>query len=321
LNSEEGVARYRNFKKTLDYVKKRNSEKLTFKLGLNQFSDLTKAEYKARLIPHDVLKKQKQSLEKFLVEEGYIDFDTYADNEEATTPNQGFSADWSGLLVPAKDQGQCGSCWTFSAAGALEGNYNIKNNLSNSPISFSEQQFVDCATSAGNGCSGGLSNYVFKYTEKHGVELESVYPYTSGETGYAGECQYITSQQLFKNKGYNYCTNENTVGENVKPCNLSSWQALLARGPFSVYMEADSDDFQSYAGGVLSFSTEDCSNGYDHAVLAVGWGVDEGTGQTYVLVRNSWSTGWGENGYFRVEYAPDNNNTCFITGSAFQPTF
>jgi len=209
LNSEEGISRFRNFKKTLDYVKKRNAENLTFKLGLNQFSDLTKAEYKARLIPKDVFKRQQQELGKFLVEEVYIDFDTYADNEE-TTPNASFSANWSSILVPAKDQGQCGSCWTFSAAAALEGNYYQKNKLT-TPISFSEEQLVDCATSAGDGCNGGLSNYAFKYTASSGIELESVYPYTASE-GNSGTCNYNKAKATYKNKGYNYCTNDNTVG-------------------------------------------------------------------------------------------------------------
>jgi len=317
LNSEEGVARYRNFKKTLDYVKKRNAEGLTFKLGLNQFSDLTKAEYKARLMTKEAFKKQKQALEKFLVKDGYIDFDSYADEE--TTPQTGFSANWSASLVPAKDQGQCGSCWTFSAAGALEGSYNIKNKPAQL-ISFSEQQFVDCASSAGDGCNGGSSNYVFRYTEKKGVMLESEYPYTA-QDGNSGTCQYNAAQAKYKNKGYNYCTNDSTTGENVKPCSLALWQTYLAAGPFSVYMEADSDDFQNYSSGVLVFSADDCSNGSDHAVMAVGWGVDTQSGLTYVLVRNSWSTGWGENGYFRVKYDPSNYDTCYITGSAFQPTF
>jgi len=96
---------------------------------------------------------------------------------------------------------------------------------------------------------------------------------------------------------------------------------MLAVGPFSVYMEADSDDFQNYDSGVLVLQSSDCSNGSDHAVLAVGWGVDQSTGLTYVKVRNSWSTGWGEGGYFRIKYDPTNYDTCYITGSAFQPTF
>jgi len=318
LNSEEGVTRYKNFKKTLDYIKKRNAENLTFILGLNQFSDLTKEEYRARLIPKDVFKRQKQELEKFLVEDGYIDFDTYADNDEPLTPNAGFSANWSTSLVSPKDQGQCGSCWTFSAAGALEGNYKIKNG--GALVSFSEEQLVDCATSAGDGCNGGLSNLAFQYTAKNGIELESTYPYTA-TNGASGKCKYVAAKATYKNKSYNYCTNDSTVSEKVKACTLASWQGYLALGPFSVYMEADSDDFQNYSKGVLTFKTTDCANGSDHAVLAVGWGVDTTTNLTYVLVRNSWGTSWGEKGYFRVKYDPTNHDTCYITGSAFQPTF
>jgi len=318
LNSEEGVTRYRNFKKTLDYIKQRNAENLTFQLGLNQFSDLTREEYKARLIPKEAFKRQQQEIQRFLVEDGYIDFDTYADNEE-TTPSAGFTANWTSSFVAIKNQGQCGSCWTFSAAGALEVNYYIANKLK-TPISFSEEQIVDCASSAGDGCNGGSSNYAFKYTASSGIELESAYPYTAGN-GKSGTCKYNKALATYKNKSYNYCTNSNENGEKVKACTLASWQAFLALGPFSVYMEADSSDFQNYRKGVLVFKTTDCANGADHAVIAVGWGVDSTTGLTYVLVRNSWGTSWGEGGYFRVKYDPTNHDTCYITGSAFQPTF
>jgi len=124
-----------------------------------------------------------------------------------------------------------------------------------------------------------------------------------------------------KNTGYTYCTNDSSVGEKVKACTLASWQAMLTTGPFSVYMEADSDDFQSYSKGVWVPKSSDCSGGSDHAVIAVGWGVDSTSGLTYVKVRNSWSTGWGEKGYFRIQYNASNYDTCYITGSAFQPTF
>jgi len=317
LNTEEGVARYRNFKQTLEYIKSRNAENLSFELGLNQFSDLTKEEYRARLIPKSAFKAQKRQLERFLVDGGYIDFDNY-DDEEVAPQQANFTANWTTSLVGVKDQAQCGSCWAFSAAGALEGNYNIKNKPK-TLISFSEQQIVSCAKNAGDGCDGGNSNAAFTYTAANGIELESDYPYTSSK-GVTGTCLYNKAKALYKNTGYNYCTNDKTVGEKIKVCTLAAYQGFLSLGPFSVYMAADSNDFQNYKGGVLVFKTSDCKES-DHAVLAVGWGVDTKTGLTYVLVRNSWGTSWGEKGYFRVKYDPANKDTCYITGTVFQPTF
>jgi len=219
-------------------------------------------------------------------------------------------------LVSPKNQEQCGCCWAFSAAGALESNYQIKHG--GSPISLSEQQLVSCDTTD-DGCDGGLSNYAFRYVKTNGIELEANYPFTSA-SGSVAKCKYTSTKATYKNTGYNYCTNDDTTGEtNSSGCSLTQWQAYLAKGPFSVYMEADSNDFQNYASGVLTLSSSDCSNGSDHAVLAVGWGTANGV--QFVLVRNSWGTSWGESGYFRIAYSPSTSDTCYITGSAFQPTF
>jgi len=242
----------------------------------------------------------------------YVNFDSAVAQREQQTGN--FNVNWTSIFTPIKDQGQCGSCWTFSTAGVVESNYYITKNLT-SPISLSEQQIVDCASMAGDGCNGGDPGQALVYAES-GLESEASYPYFSGTTENAGTCQFSANKVEVSIKSYNYCMNGSS-----QPCTLSVWQSMLALGPLSVVVEADSMDFQMYAGGILAFGVCDCANGADHAVIAVGWGVDATTELTYIIVRNSWGTSWGEAGYFRMEYEPSNQDSCYVTGTAYQPTF
>jgi len=201
----------------------------------------------------------------------------------------------------------------------LEANYYIKNGLT--PIAFSEQELLDCGTVGGNGCTGGLPNHAFTFVSTCGVESSADYPYTSGSSGVNGTCAENKQKTSYKNVNYTYCTNNMTVGEQRSPCTLSTWQSILAVGPGAVLLEASSNDFKNYASGVLTLTSADCSSGSDHAAIAVGWGVDSSTGLTYVKVRNSWGSSWGEGGYVRVQYDYSINDTCYITRSIFRPNF
>jgi len=259
------------------------------------------------------LKKQRQNIINLLeFNNDSVDFDTTVEKREQAAAN--FTVNWTSIFTPIKDQGQCGSCWTFSAAGAVESNYYISKKLK-SPVSLSEQQICDCAYNAGDGCNGGSPELALVYSQS-GLETEASYPYVSGNTGIANSCNFTANLVSVKSKSYNYCDNASS-----QPCSLTAWQALLAAGPLSVVIEADSSDFQSYESGVLVWAACDCASGADHAVIAVGWGVDSVSGLTYILIRNSWGSTWGESGYFRVEYAPSYYDSCYVTGSAWQPTF
>merc|ERR1711957_190631 len=208
------------------------------------------------------------------------------------------SVNWvtAGAVGAVKDQGQCGSCWAFSSTGSLEGAHFI---ATGELLSFSEQQLVDCAyTKYGNyACNGGLQTNAYHYYEAgNKAELESVYPYA----GVKQTCAYNASSATAV-----------TVSDytDVTPNNKSQMMAALNKQPLAVAIEADKYVFQTYKSGVLSSSR--CGTHLDHAVLAVGYGTDSASGLDYWLVKNSWNTVWGDQGYIKLAMN-DSAGTCGV---------
>jgi cathepsin L len=200
------------------------------------------------------------------------------------------SVNWvtNGGVTPVKNQGQCGSCWSFSTTGALEGAYFVKyNKLS----SFSEQQLVDCDNHKNGGkdmgCNGGLMDNAFEWIDKNnGLCTEADYPYTSGVTKTAGTCR-STCTLVDDSKVTTYT--------DVTASSDSAMMAALAKQPVSIAIEADQKEFQLYKSGVFSAA---CGTNLDHGVLVVGYGSLNG--EDYYLVKNSWGTSWGAGGYIML---------------------
>lgn len=259
-----------------------------FTMGINQFSDLTPEEFKA-LYVNSGFKS---------VEVGSYGCKTYT----STATNAPDSIDWrqKNAVTSVKDQGQCGSCWTFSSTGAAEGAWAIARKQL---IDLSEQQLVDCATGiayGSHGCNGGQMEGADKYLIANGqCSLES-YPYTAAD----GKCKSCTPVARF------------TSCSDVKPNDQISMKGAVAMQPVSVAIEADTRYFQSYSGGILDAPT--CGTTLDHGVLVVGYGIDNG--KKYWNVKNSWGTSWGEQGYVRI-LRSDSTNDAGICGIAMDPSF
>ncbi|CAM9583702.1 unnamed protein product, partial [Phaeothamnion confervicola] len=206
------------------------------------------------------------------------------------------AVDWSGKggVTPVKNQGGCGSCWSFSATGALEGAYFVKYGKLES---FSEQELVDCDT-YDSGCNGGLMDYSFHWIQKNGgLCREDDYPYTGdgSEACRKRSCDVVSGS---------------AVASWVDvPSNMNALMQAVARQPVAVAIEADEMSFQFYSGGVLTAS---CGTSLDHGVLLVGYGeTDDGT--KYWKVKNSWGADWGDHGFIKLERgAPQQGGECGI---------
>lgn len=208
------------------------------------------------------------------------------------TPDWTTGVNWvdAGAVSSVKDQGQCGSCWAFSSTGALESAYHIKMHKGTQPVSqYSEQQLVDCVKSC-LGCNGGWPGHSFYYYESHGAYYENNYPYTATQ----GDCTYEASKA--SNVGVSTYTK-------VTPDSFEALQTAIVLQPISILIAAATNYFQSYTQGVLT-NAYLCGTEMDHAVLAVGYGQEDGT--NYFLVKNSWGSSWGEGGYVKI--AADNSN-------------
>jgi cathepsin L len=262
------------------FIEYSNSQNLTYTLDHNQFSGMDTSDFRKYLL----------SFEKPVsIDSNFV---------QPTTISVPKSVDWvaSGAVTPVKDQGQCGSCWSFSTSGALEGAYFLKYGTL---ASFSEQQLVDCDTFTNggrdHGCNGGLMDNAFTWIKKNGgLCSEQDYPYVSGTTKTAGTCK-TTCKVNGNSKVQSFV--------DVKANSDDDMMTALAQQPVSVAIEADQTAFQLYKSGVF---TGTCGTSLDHGVLVVGYGTDGAL--DYYTVKNSWGTTWGLNGYIKLGRGTSYNN-------------
>ncbi|XP_012992475.2 cathepsin L1 [Esox lucius] len=292
--SEEGWRRM-VWERNLDKIELHNLQhsmgKHSYRLGMNHFSDMTNDEFRQLMngYKHSSAKTRMRSL--------------FMAPNFLQTPA---AVDWreKGYVTPVKDQSSCGSCWAFSSTGALEGQHFRKTGKL---VSLSEQNLVDCSWPQGNqGCNGGLMDQAFQYIqENQGIDTEDSYPYVGEE----GPCRYRSEFSAANDTGFV----DIPSGQEVALMN-----AVAAVGPVSVAIDASHESLQFYQSGI--YYEKDCSSELlDHGVLVVGYGFkgQDVTGNKFWIVKNSWSSNWGDGGYIYI--AKDMNNHCGIATAASYP--
>jgi C1A family cysteine protease len=162
---------------------------------------------------------------------------------------------------------------------------------------MSEQQLVSCDTQNG-GCNGGTKELAFGYYSNHGPMSENAYPYVAMDT----TCQYDA------NSAWNIHTDSSSPATYVTFDDLNSMYAALQKTVLSVSICASSTAFHTYSSGIFNDPT--CGDQHNHATNVVGYGTVGTT--NYWLMRNSWGTDWGEQGYMRLQVYESGNGICGI---------
>jgi len=210
----------------------------------------------------------------------------------ATTAELPASVDWRNrvpaVVTPVKSQGGCGSCWAFSAAETIESHVALNTSIL---LSLSPQQLNSCTPNpnkcgGSGGCAGATAQLAYNYTMQGGLSSIWTAPYQSGTSHMTGECQA------------HYMSEASIDGYETLPANDGDAvaEAVANLGPISVSVDASS--WGLYQGGIFDHCNK-TNPDINHAVQLVGYGEENGT--KYWLVRNSWGTRWGEDGYIRLK--------------------
>ncbi|XP_072379839.1 cathepsin L-like proteinase [Diabrotica undecimpunctata] len=288
-NVKEDAFRFEVFQKYLQKIEEHNARyekgEVTWFMKVDRFSDWTEGE-----IRH-FFNNQKTRRPKLT----NVTYATFPKNLKVPD-----SMDWRqhNAVREVKDQGNCGSCWSFSTTGSVEGQIALKKNMQ---ISLSEQQLVDCSGSD-NGCNGGWVNNALNYIRDNGIMSEGDYSYVATQ----GNCRYDANRVVTRISGQTHVQR------------MNEWDMLQASGtvgPLSVGINAP--PIVGYGGGI--FDVDGCPNGdgdLNHAVLAVGYGSENGL--DYWIVKNSWGVGFGEQGYIRMRRG---KNLCGIAVDPCYPEF
>uniref|UniRef100_G3VG72 Uncharacterized protein n=1 Tax=Sarcophilus harrisii TaxID=9305 RepID=G3VG72_SARHA len=273
--------------------------KLSYYLGMNNLGDLTDKEFKIMLNPSMLQRVRRDTTTK--------NFSIFSHLPK--------SVDWreKGFITPVRQQGRCGSCWAFSATGAVEGQLFLKTGKL---VELSKQNLIDC--SKFQGCHGGTVTSAFKYIKKNeGIVSEECYPYVAKKNSL---CSYRSECAAVKIRDYVVLPygNEEILME-----------AVAIVGPVSVSLNAQKS-LHFYKGGI--YVEPKCKPRYtNHALLLVGYGYKEGTKDKksrleeenqyeetkFWILKNSWGVNWGKKGY--VYIAKDKNNHCGVATRAIYP--
>jgi len=291
------VQMIQNFANNDDLITEANNKNLSYKLGHNQFSGMDVEEWKSYV---------KLGLKQ----------------PESTTPgapfvsNPNFTAaetfDWrdQNAVSAVKDQGQCGSCWSFSAVAALETAQFIKSGKKTLTV-YSEQNLVSCDTKD-SGCNGGLMDTAFDWIQSNkGICTSAAYPYTSGTTKVDGTCNTSCAKDSAAAVTGHVDLFTKKLLKLTPATDAQLVEAVNTNGVVSVAIQADESAFQLYKSGTF---TGKCGAKLDHGVAVVGYTKDA------YIVRNSWGASWGDNGYIYLARG-DYNDGYGQCGVLSEPSF
>jgi len=270
--------RYANFKNNLVIAAALQAKDPSAKYGITQFMDLSQQEFASQYLTAKFDPNNRPPLK---------DFSTAKPHKMQVADPDPTNYDWNsaGVITPVYNQGQCGSCWAFSATETIESYWCLAGN---SLTQLSMEQIVDCDTTD-DGCGGGETSSAYSYVQSAGgLDSYSSYPYTA-EGGQAGSCQFNSGNVVATISGQS-----SIDGESGLYSQLSSGSG----GPVSVCVDASS--WQYYSGGILTT----CGSSIDHCVQATGY-ANYGSSGAYWIVRNSWGQSWGESGYIWIEIGQD----------------
>jgi C1A family cysteine protease len=285
---EEQSKRERIFSANLKKIQAYNAQPhRTVTLGINKFADLTDEEFHSQFLSKSV--NPGPELESTI----------------KASPNPDLKVNWveKGKVSGIKDQGNCGSCWTFSSISVVETIYAIRNE--GIPERYSEQMLVDCCISnTSQGCNGGEEYEALTYIRDKGIAAEFNYPYKARDE----DCKADKMAKKFKIDGYVHLNKGNN----------SEMERVIQTRSLSVALNAGNFVFRFYKSGVIETGCP--SDDLNHAVTVVGANTENG--KPYWLVRNSWGQNWGQSGYLKIARSDDGKpGVCGISSSVHYPLY
>ena len=297
-------AHYQAFKKTAIAVEKQNrNPNREWTAGINEISLVTEEEFRSNYLGVNMTKEAYEDVERQPRKKIVMSKKLREELEDK-------EVDYRPYLPPIKSQGGCGSCWAFGAIAAMEYQVNKDRPVGGEMVALSEQQCIDCTW---RGCNGGWTELCFKrayYYFSHWVSAYNyIYQYTDDT-----KCRYEYHKNAMS--GFKFTSPKPTyVGRNDEDAVLFA-VANSRIGVLSAYIHVD-DYWRMYKSGV--YSSSDCNKAITHAVAIVGYGKLDGI--PYWEVRNSWSVGWGDNGYIKMKRGVNGNylNMCRLIQTAHYP--